>query len=121
MFDRHYIDWNFKRIKKIVDHFGHAAFMDKTVLDLGCGHSDIGGALSRLGARVIAVDARPEHLNVAKHKYPHITTLCADLDQKWPFGDQKFDFILNLGLICHLTNYRKILEHCCYSTTNFVI
>lgn len=121
MFDRHYVDWNFKRIKKIIDHFGHNAFADKTVLDLGCGHSDIGGALARLGARVIAVDARAEHLHIAKRKYPHITTLCADLDQKWPFEDQKFDYILNLGLICHLTNYQRVLEQCCYSTQNLIL
>jgi SAM-dependent methyltransferase len=121
MFDRHYIDWNFKRIKAIIDHFGHTAFTDKTVLDLGCGHSDIGGALSRLGARVIAVDARAEHLAVAKRKYPHITTLCVDLDQKWPFESQKFDYVLNLGLICHLTNYRQLLEYCCYAAKNLIL
>lgn len=120
-FDKFYLDWNYKRIKYIIKHFGHEAFFDKTVLDLGCGHGDIGGALARLGARVIAVDARQEHLNIAKKKYPHITTVCADLDKQWPFNNQTFDFVLNLGLICHLTNYRQILQHSCNVAHNLIL
>lgn len=121
MFDKFYLDWNYKRIKKIIDHFGHQSFLDKTVLDLGCGHADLSGALARLGARVIAVDVRQDHLNVAKKKYPHITTMCIDLDQSWPFGNQQFDFVLNLGTICHLTNYQQVLRHSCKVAKNIII
>lgn len=120
-FDRMYVDWNHKRIKKIINHFGHQAFYEKTVLDLGCGHADQSGALARLGARVIAVDARQEHLTIAKKKYPHITTMCVDLDQSWPFGNQKFDFVLVLGLVCHLTNYKQLLQRACAVSDNLVL
>lgn len=121
MFNNHYIDWNHRRVQKIIQHYGAPAFFDKTVLDLGCGHADLSGALARLGARVIAVDARQDHLIIAKKKYPHITTMCVDLDQKWPFGTQQFDFVLNLGLICHLTNYQQVLRHSCNVARNLIL
>lgn len=120
-FNREYIEWNYRRIKKIIDFFGHPAFADKTILDLGCGHGDVGAAIARLGGRVIAVDARQNHLDVAKKKYPHITTICADLDKNWPFANQKFDFVLNLGLLCHLTNYAQILQKTCQIANNLIL
>jgi SAM-dependent methyltransferase len=120
-FDKHYVDWNYKRIKKIISHFGHEAFFDKTVLDLGCGHADISGALARLGARVIAVDARQEHLTIAKRKYPHITTMCVDLDKNWPFGNQRFDFVLAMGVVCHLSSYKHLLHKAALISDNLIL
>lgn len=121
VFDKFYIEHNRRRIKKIIDHFGHQAFFNKTVLDLGCGAGDIGGALARLGAQVTAVDVRQEHLTLAKRKYPHLTTICADLDKEWPFQGKKFDFVLNMGLICHLSNYEQLLRRSCDVAHNLIV
>jgi glycosyltransferase involved in cell wall biosynthesis/SAM-dependent methyltransferase len=121
MFDGKYIDWNAKRIKGIIDFYGHKWFYYKRVLDLGCGHADISAALHRLGADITAIDARPEHLKIANKKYPGIKTLKADLDQNWPFPGKQFDMILDLDILCHLRDYESHLRSVCASTTHLIL
>lgn len=121
MFDGKYLEWNQKRIKGIVDHFGHPFLLHKKVLDLGCGHADLSGVLHRLGADVTAVDARQEHLKIAAKKYPGIKTVKADLDRGWPFFGKTFDIILDLDLICHLNNYEDHLKAVCASTHHLIL
>lgn len=121
MFDKKYLEWNQKRIKGIIDYFGHQFISNKKVLDLGCGHADLSGVLHRLGADVTAVDARQEHLKVASKKYPGIKTVKADLDRGWPFFGKFFDIILDLDLICHLNNYEEHLKAVCSSTQFLVL
>ena len=53
---------------------------DKTLLELGCGYADIGNMFYDLGAIVTSSDAREEHLDIVKQKYPHIKTLVIDGD-----------------------------------------
>lgn len=121
MFDGRYLDLNHKRIKGIIDFYGHQFLNNKKILDLGCGHADISGALHRLGADITAVDARQEHLKVAARKYPGIKTVKADLDRGWPFYGKNFDIILDLDLICHLSNYEDHLKAVCASTTHLIL
>jgi SAM-dependent methyltransferase len=121
MFDGKYLDWNQKRIKGIVDFYGHRFFFFKKVLDLGCGYADISGVLYRLGGHITAVDARQEHLKIASRKYPGIKTVKADLDRGWPFYGQNFDFTLDLDMICHLNNYEEHLRSVCLSTQFLVL
>ena len=45
-------------------------FQNKTLLEVGCGHADIGNMFSRLGAVVTSSDGRKEHLEIVKQKYP---------------------------------------------------
>lgn len=121
MFDGKYLEWNQKRIKGIVDYFGHLFIAHKKVLDLGCGYADLSGVLHRLGADVTAVDARQEHLEMAAKKYPGIKTVKADLDRGFPFFGKAFDIILNLDLICHLDNYEEHLKAVCASTQHLIL
>src|SRR5208283_5615827 len=96
-FDGFYLDWNAKRIKIIIDHYGHQFFAHKKILDLGCGHADISGVLHRLGGDITAVDARQEHLKIVDRKYQGVKIVKADLDQPWPFFGKTFDLTLDLG------------------------
>jgi len=121
MFNGKYFEWNQKRIKAIVDFYGHKFFYMKKILDLGCGHGDLGGVLYRLGADVTGVDARQEHLKMVSKKFSGIKVIKADLDKEWPFSRQKFDLVLDLGLICHLNNYEDHIKKACSSTTHLVI
>lgn len=121
MFDNKYFDWNAKRAKNIVDFYSYKFFYFKRVLDLGCGYGDLGGVLYRLGADVTGVDARQEHLKIVKKKYTGIKTVQANLDANWPFHGQKFDLILDLGLLCHLADYEKHLDAVCASCTHLVL
>jgi hypothetical protein len=121
MFDGKYFDWNQKRIKGIVDYYGYKFFYGKKLADLGCGHADLSGVLYRLGAEITAVDARQEHLKVVTKKYPGVKIVKANLDGPWPFHGQKFDMILDLGLICHLASFENHLKAVCDSTTYLVL
>lgn len=121
MFDGKYLEWNRKRIKAIIDHYGHQFMFKKSVLDLGCGHGDISGALYRLGADVTVLDARHEHLKITGKKFPGIKIVKADLDQGWPFIGKYFDLILDLDLLCHLNDYEAHLRAVCASATNLVL
>ena len=120
MFIGKYFDWNQKRLKGIIDFYGHQFMVNKTVLDLGCGYADISGPLHRLGAQVTALDARKEHLDVAIKKYPGIKIIKADLDREWIFSGQKFDIVLDLGILCHLRDYETHLRNVC-SVANHLI
>lgn len=116
-----YLDWNQKKIKMIVDHYGHQYFVHKRVLDLGCGHGDLGGVLHRLGSDVTAVDARQDHLKVVSKKYAGVKVVKADLDGPWPFFGKTFDVILDLGLLCHINNFEAHLKSVCSSCTYLVL
>src|ERR1700723_3180028 len=110
VFDGHYLDWNEKRIKGIVDFYGYKFFYGKRVLDLGCGYADISGVLHRLGSDITAVDSRNDHLKIVGKKFSGIKTVQADLDHYWPFYMNEFDLTLDLGLVCHLANYESHLQ-----------
>jgi SAM-dependent methyltransferase len=121
MFDGKYLDWNQKRIKGILDHYGHKFIYYKKILDLGCGHADICGVFHRLGADVTAVDARQEHLKIASKKYNGIKIICNDLDKEWPFGQNFFDIILDLDLSCHLANFEEHLRQVCGACNHLIL
>src|ERR1700722_7701426 len=111
-----------KRNKLIIDHYGYTYFFGKKLLDLGCGFADSSSALYRLGTDTTAVDARQEHLNVVSKKYSKgIKVIKADLDKSFPFTNQKFDIVLDLGLICHLEDFKKHLIQVCKITTDLIL
>lgn len=120
-FDSKYLEWNQKRIKGIVDFYGHKFFYYKKILDLGCGQADISGVLHRLGADITAVDGRQEHLKNALKKFPGIKTIKSDLDSEWAFKGKHFDLVLDLDLLCHLNNYETHLKSVCNSTNHLVL
>lgn len=121
MFDGKYFDWNQKRIKGIVDQYGYKFFYGKKIADLGCGYADLSGTLYRLGAEITAVDARQEHLKVVSKKFPGIKVVRANLEGAWPFFGTKFDMILDLGLLCHLSSVDDHLKAVCSSATYLVL
>lgn len=121
MFDGKYFDWNQKRVKGIVDYFGYKFFYNKKILDLGCGHADLSGVLYRLGADITAVDARQEHLKIVTKKFPGVKVVRANLEGPWPFFGQKFDIILDLGLLCHLSSFEEHLKIICSSTSHLIL
>lgn len=107
MFGSCYNDWNKNKIKGILEYFGKDFFNLKKVLDLGCGHGDIGAAFSRLGANVTIVDARKEHISLAQKKYPGLKAIVSDLEKEWIFANQKFDIVLDIGIACHLKDLKS--------------
>lgn len=118
-FDCHYIDWQKKRIDVIVDHYGSRFFQDKRVLELGCGYADIGAHFHSLGAQVVCIDARPEHVEVARQRHPFLTVIQHDLEKVWTLGS--FDVILHLGVLYHLSNIESNLRDVCGHCNHLVL
>lgn len=114
-------NYTHKKIKTVIEYYGHSFFHGKKILDLGCGNGDVIGALFRLGADSCAVDARDNFLNLISKKNPGIKIIKSDLDLKYPFPiNEKFDLTLSLDLICHLKDYEKHIREIC-STSNQVV
>jgi SAM-dependent methyltransferase len=115
------LEWTQRRIKGIIDYYGHEFMHHKKILDLGCGQGEIGGALNRLGADVTAVDARQDHLKLVAKKFPSVKIVKADLDVSWPFIGAKFDLILDLGILCHIRDFHHHLKSVCASCTHLIL
>lgn len=116
----HYVDWRNKRLKAITDFYGASSFKNKTLLELGCGHAHIGKYFYDLGAEVTVCDARKEHIEKVKELYPELITYVFDANKEFPF-DGIFDFIINMGLLYHLTDPLYNLKKSCESTTNLIL
>lgn len=109
-------DWRSMRLDRIISYYGEHFFKDITILELGCFDGAIGIKLIELfGCNVHFADVREGHLKNIKHP----TFLC-DLNNEWPFT-QKYDLILNMGLLYHLHNPKFCLEKCTEFTDNLVI
>src|SRR5690242_4140 len=56
LFHHSYHDWRTKRIDKLLELYGADYFVGRNILELGCGHAEIGAFFADLGADVLAVD-----------------------------------------------------------------
>ena len=118
-FGDHYNDWQKKRIEAITNYYTLEFFNGKTLLELGCGHGDIGAVFASLGANVTFLDAREEHLRECVEKYADSRTICMDLDNEWPPGI--YDVIFHLGTLYHLKDYKDTLQKCKTSCQHLVL
>jgi SAM-dependent methyltransferase len=121
VFDNFYHERNSKLSKFITDFMGIQKLYMKPVLDLGCGYAGISAELHKLGADITAVDARQEHLQAVVKKFKNIKVVRANLEEEWPFKGKKFALVLDLGLICHLADFKKHLIEVCACTDNLFL
>ncbi|MGH2942566.1 MAG: class I SAM-dependent methyltransferase [Solirubrobacteraceae bacterium] len=120
-FEDHYQEWRAKRIDAIRGHYGPSWFTGRTLLEVGCGHADIGAAFAALGAIVTASDARQEHLDEGRRRHPEIAAWqLADLDSEWPFQPD-FDLVLHLGVLYHLADPELALRRLLQSGGHIVL
>lgn len=118
-----YQAWTNKRVKRIVDIFGASWFNDKTILELGAAHGDIGIEFLKLGADVTFSDARYEHLNSIGDKLNEFSfrpnTQLINQNRPYELG-KNFDLVLHLGVLYHIENWKQDLE-CALNHTNTMI
>ena len=70
------------------------------VLDVGCGTGHTLRELSRLGHRVVGIDARPEGLRALRREWPNADVVQA-VAPHLPLVDETFDVILMLDVLEH--------------------
>ncbi len=68
------------------------------VLELGCGHGVISGALVERGVTLSAVDASPTLLDAFRSRFPNARTQCAAAEDSTYF-DRTFEGVIAWGLV----------------------
>ena len=118
MFDGHYIEWTNRRVSAITDRFGKEFFLNKTILELGCGLSGIGDKFAAIGSVVYRCDGRKEHIYQLKDTDSIFSFIC-DLDMDFPSG--LYDIILSLGTVYHLKDASAHIKKCCVAAKEVFI
>ena len=84
------------------------------ILDIGCGGGLLSEPMSRLGAKVVGIDASSKNINVAKiHAKKNdlkIDYFCASPETFKT--NEKFDVILNMEIVEHVENVNFFIESC---------
>ena len=114
VFQASYDAWRATRINKLLEIYGLEWFAGKRVIELGCGHADIGAFLAEIVASVLCIDGRQENLTFAKLKHRKVSGLeylLADLDGPFPeLG--RCDLLIHFGLLYHLNDVDAHLAQC---------
>jgi 2-polyprenyl-3-methyl-5-hydroxy-6-metoxy-1,4-benzoquinol methylase len=114
LYDSFFEGWKIRRIDKILELYGIDYFKNKSVLELGCGHGDIGAFFAELGANVLCLDGRAQSVNFANLKHRKVNNFkCLQCNLENDFTEfGKFDLIINFGLLYHLKNVTEHLNYC---------
>jgi len=117
MFKGHYDDWRKSRMETIKKYMNEDFFKNKTLLELGCGFADNSILFKQeFNNKILACDAKREHLDTVNKTYPDISTFIFDCDKdKLLFN---VDIILHWGVLYHLnpmsitSHLTDICKHC---------
>ena len=120
-----YDEWSQKRLNTLRWHYGQKWFRDKKILELACGHGRIGLELARWGARVTMTDGNPEFVAEVRNHLSegHIIAHEYDCNDPWPgqWPIDRFDMIINFGLLYHVEDPELLLENCIDSCHRMVL
>ncbi len=105
-FEGHYVLWQIKRLNWILKYLPLEQIQSTNLLELGCGYGFFGTQFSRLGANVLCVDGRSEHIqhinkNMSRTGDSSVQTKIVNLDNDFSYLG-KFDIIIDMGLLYHL-------------------
>jgi 2-polyprenyl-6-hydroxyphenyl methylase/3-demethylubiquinone-9 3-methyltransferase len=94
----------------ITNHFGN---MDVELLDIGCGGGLLSEPMSRLGAKVTAIDAGEKNIKIAslhaKNSGLDIDYQCTSVEELAASGKQ-FDVVLNMEVIEHVADVDSFIK-----------
>jgi SAM-dependent methyltransferase len=114
LFNQQYDAWRVKRINKILEIYGIDGLKGRSIVELGCGHGDIGAFLADLGAKVLCLDGRIGNVNFARLKHRKVANIeFREFNLEKDFsGIGKFDIAINFGPLYHINNVEDHLRHC---------
>jgi hypothetical protein len=116
-----YYLWQSRRIRAMLDHYGHEFFANKSVTELGAGFGDIGGFFSMLGFRVICLEGRVSNTAEIRKRYPAVMALQHDCNNPLPLECRKVDFVIHFGVLYHLRDPAASLRDACGTTNEMVL
>jgi SAM-dependent methyltransferase len=123
LFDPSYEIWRVRRFNKLLEIYGIDFFLGKKILELGCGHGDIGAFFADLGSEVLCLDGRIQNINFAKLKHRRVKNISFvqfNLENDFShFG--RADLIIDFGLIYHLRNVDQHLKSCFATADDMVV
>lgn len=114
--DSTYVGWNRSRFNWLVKRYGKKFFKGKTILELGAGSGALGNEFSQLGANVICLEAREEHIADGRKLYPDIAWGLEDFEKEGTLGNIVSEIVINFGVLYHLDNWEKFLRRSLKST-----
>ena len=116
-----YYLWQSKRIRAMLDHYGHEFFAGKSIAELGAGFGDIGGFFSMLGSRVTCLEGRAINVTEIVKRYPGVVAVEFDCNNPLPLELRKMDFIIHFGVLYHLRDPSASLRDACKCTNEMVL
>lgn len=112
LFGAGYHEWQSRRIRAMVDHYGHRFFEGLAVTELGAGFGDIGGFFSMLGSKVTCLEGRQSNVDEMKKRYPVVKAAFFDCNNTLPV-EARNPFIIHFGVLYHLRNPEASLRDTC--------
>lgn len=108
-----YVQARESRLRNLFQHVRPWDLTGVRILEVGCGTGEIGEEFVKLGAQVVSVDARPEHIIEMRKRFPDRPCWPVDLDDpEMGWGVSSVDIILCWGILYHLSTPRDFLERC---------
>lgn len=81
--------------------------MNMDILDAGCAAGWYSEQLINRGANVVAIDISPEMVSSTKRRVGNkAKVLCLNLEEKLPFNDNSFDFIISSLTLHYIKDWR---------------
>lgn len=115
-----YKDHKIKRVKKIIDIFGIDWFKNKSILELGACHGELGLEFANLGADVLFTDARIENLTELLSIKPDAKIQVLNQNSYYNLH-RKFDLVLHLGTLWHVENWYNDLYCAIKHSDNIIL
>ena len=84
------------------------------ILDIGCGGGLLSEPMSRLGARVVGIDASANNIMIAKHhlKKSKLKIKYVNTSPENYITKQKYDVVLNMEVVEHVEDLNIFIEQC---------
>ena len=99
-------------LKESIKKAGKALLKNIKILDIGCGGGLLCEPLSKLGAKVVGIDASEKNIKIAKTHAKrsglNISYYCASPENF--ISKKKFDVILNMEIVEHVNNVDLFLK-----------
>ena len=101
------------RLRNLFEHVRPESLKGKRVFELGCGTGELGEEFVKLGCHVTSVDARLEHIEELRRRFPDRAAEVVNLDAENCLVFGSMDIVVCFGLLYHLSEPARFLACCC--------